>query len=165
MSGNRAHPERNAAATKCRGRAAARYGAAGLCCQPDQRDRGSSSERLEQLDVTRLSTPKSAPISPHLARVRVVSASAIRALKGCRSRRYSRIPGGFEPACPDDFRHPSRARARGRAPADPAGLIGRLAVDRDFRGPGPGRLACRRRDRAPNAGGTGDLRAHCRREG
>jgi len=44
-SGNRAHPGGHAAA-KCLGRAAARYGAAGLCCQPDQRDRGSSSETI-----------------------------------------------------------------------------------------------------------------------
>jgi len=32
-------PEGMPAATKCFGRAAARYGAAGLCCQPDQRSR------------------------------------------------------------------------------------------------------------------------------
>jgi transposase len=45
-SGNRAHPGRNAAAAKCRGRAAARHGAAGLCPQPDQGDRGRSSETI-----------------------------------------------------------------------------------------------------------------------
>jgi transposase len=43
---NRAHPGRYAAAAKCLGGAAARHGAAGLCCQPDQRDRGSSSETI-----------------------------------------------------------------------------------------------------------------------
>src|SRR6202011_3779707 len=45
-SGNRAHPGGHAAATKHLGRAAARRGAAGLCCQPDQGDRGSSSETI-----------------------------------------------------------------------------------------------------------------------
>ena len=43
---NRAHPGGHAAAAKHLGRAAARHGAAGLCCQPDQRDRGSSSETI-----------------------------------------------------------------------------------------------------------------------
>src|ERR1700736_4107977 len=43
---NRAHPGGHAAATKHLGRAAARYGAAGLCCQPDQGDRGRSSETI-----------------------------------------------------------------------------------------------------------------------
>jgi transposase len=45
-SGNRAHPGGHAAAAKHLGRAAARYGAAELCCQPDQRNRGSSSETI-----------------------------------------------------------------------------------------------------------------------
>src|ERR1700676_296560 len=45
-SGNRAHPGGHAAAAKHLGRAAARYGAAGLCCQPDQANRGSSSETI-----------------------------------------------------------------------------------------------------------------------
>src|SRR5436190_3450967 len=45
-SRNRAHPGGYAAAAKYLGRAAARYGAAGLCCQPDQRDRGRSSETI-----------------------------------------------------------------------------------------------------------------------
>jgi transposase len=45
-SGNRAHPGGHAAATKHLGRAAARHGAAGLCCQPDQGDRGRSSETI-----------------------------------------------------------------------------------------------------------------------
>jgi transposase len=45
-SGNHAHPGRHAAAAKCLGRAAARPGAAGLCCQPDRRDRGRSSETI-----------------------------------------------------------------------------------------------------------------------
>src|SRR5438876_1850737 len=44
--GNRTHPGGHAAAAKCVGRAAARHGAAGLCCQPDQGDRGRSSETL-----------------------------------------------------------------------------------------------------------------------
>src|SRR6516225_9234950 len=35
---NRAHPGGGTAATKHAGRAAARHGTAGLCCQPDQRD-------------------------------------------------------------------------------------------------------------------------------
>src|SRR6202045_1079527 len=43
---NRAHPGGHAAAAKCLGRAAARHGAAALCRQPDQRDRGSSSETI-----------------------------------------------------------------------------------------------------------------------
>src|ERR1700732_825109 len=43
---NRAHPGRHATAAKCLGRATARHGAAGLCGQPDQRDRGSSSETI-----------------------------------------------------------------------------------------------------------------------
>jgi transposase len=37
-------PGDDAAATEHLSRAAARHGAAGLCCQPDQRDQGSSSE-------------------------------------------------------------------------------------------------------------------------
>src|SRR5438477_7680882 len=41
---NRAHPRGRTAATKHLGRATARHGAAGLCCQPDQGDRASSSE-------------------------------------------------------------------------------------------------------------------------
>src|SRR6476659_1615497 len=45
-SGNHAHPGGHAAATKHLGRAAARHGAAGLCCQPDQANRGSSSETI-----------------------------------------------------------------------------------------------------------------------
>ncbi len=44
---NGAHPGGHAAAAKCLGRAAARHGAAGLCGQPDQGDRGSSSETIE----------------------------------------------------------------------------------------------------------------------
>src|SRR5271170_4378110 len=51
-SGNRAHPGGHAAAAKCFGGAAARHGAAGLCCQPDQGDRGNSSERLDQQPET-----------------------------------------------------------------------------------------------------------------
>src|SRR3979411_1600794 len=43
---NRAHPGRHAAAAKHLGRAAARYGAAGLCCHPDQGNRGRSSETI-----------------------------------------------------------------------------------------------------------------------
>jgi len=43
---DRAHPGGHAAAAKHLGRAAARYGAAGLCCQPDQGDRGRSSETI-----------------------------------------------------------------------------------------------------------------------
>src|SRR3954447_21549366 len=43
---NRAHPGGHAVAAKCLGRAAARHGAAGRCCQPDQRDRGRSSETI-----------------------------------------------------------------------------------------------------------------------
>jgi transposase len=43
---NRAHPGGHAAAAKHLGRAAARYGAAGLCRQPDQRDRRRSSETI-----------------------------------------------------------------------------------------------------------------------
>jgi transposase len=43
---NRAHSGGHAAAAKHRGRAAARHGTAGLCCQPDQRNRGSSSETI-----------------------------------------------------------------------------------------------------------------------
>src|SRR5690349_9831773 len=39
-------PEGHAAAAKCIGRAAARYGAAGLCRQPDQGDRAGSSETI-----------------------------------------------------------------------------------------------------------------------
>src|SRR6516164_665105 len=45
-SGNRAHPGGHTAAAEHLGRAAARHGAAGLCCQPDQRNRGSSSETI-----------------------------------------------------------------------------------------------------------------------
>src|SRR5271155_1639325 len=45
--GHRAHPGGHAAAAKCRGRAAARHGAAGLRCQPDQGDRGGSTETIE----------------------------------------------------------------------------------------------------------------------
>src|SRR6476646_9548030 len=45
-SGNRAHPGRHAAAAKCLGRTAARHGAAAFCRQPDQRDRGRSSETI-----------------------------------------------------------------------------------------------------------------------
>src|SRR2546427_505912 len=45
-SGNRAHPGGHAAAAKCFSGAAARHGAAGLCCQPNQGDRGSSSETI-----------------------------------------------------------------------------------------------------------------------
>src|SRR5437660_12669931 len=45
-SSNRAHPGGHAAADKCVGGAAARHGAAGLCCQPDQGDRGHSSETI-----------------------------------------------------------------------------------------------------------------------
>src|SRR5438309_5943588 len=40
------HPGRHAAATKHLGRAAARHSTARLCCQPDQRDRGSSPETI-----------------------------------------------------------------------------------------------------------------------
>ena len=43
---NRTHPGGHAAAAKYLGRAAARHGAAGLCCQPDQRNRGRSSETI-----------------------------------------------------------------------------------------------------------------------
>ena len=43
---NRAHPGGRAAAAEHLGRAAARYGAAGLCRQPGQRDRGRSSETI-----------------------------------------------------------------------------------------------------------------------
>src|SRR5467141_3773483 len=43
---NATHPGEHAAAAKCLGRAAARYGAAGLCRQPDQGDRGGSSETI-----------------------------------------------------------------------------------------------------------------------
>jgi transposase len=42
----RAHSGRHSAATKHLGRAAARHGTAGLCCHPDQRDRGSSPETI-----------------------------------------------------------------------------------------------------------------------
>src|SRR4029077_18454339 len=44
--GKRAHPGGHAAAAKHLGRAAARHGTAGLCCQPDPGDRGSSSETI-----------------------------------------------------------------------------------------------------------------------
>src|SRR5690242_4008283 len=43
---NRAHPGGPPAAAEHLGRAAARHGTAGLCCQPDQRNRGSSSETI-----------------------------------------------------------------------------------------------------------------------
>ena len=43
---NATHPGRHAAAAKRLGRAAARHGAAGLCRQPDQRDRAGSSETI-----------------------------------------------------------------------------------------------------------------------
>src|SRR5437762_14379494 len=43
---NRAHAGGHAGAAKPLGRAAARHGAAELCCQPDQRDRGSSPETV-----------------------------------------------------------------------------------------------------------------------
>ena len=43
---NGTHPGGLAAAAKCLGRAAARHGAAGLCRQPDQGDRGGSSETI-----------------------------------------------------------------------------------------------------------------------
>src|SRR5580704_5489407 len=45
-SGNRAHPGGHAAAAQHLGRAAARHGAAELCCQPDPRDRAGSSETI-----------------------------------------------------------------------------------------------------------------------
>src|SRR6201984_3749689 len=45
-SGNCAHPGGHAAAAQHLGRAAARHGAAGLCCQPDPRDRADSSETI-----------------------------------------------------------------------------------------------------------------------
>src|SRR6516164_9220786 len=45
-SGSRAHPGGRAAAAKHLGRAAARHGPAGLCCQPDPGDRESSSETI-----------------------------------------------------------------------------------------------------------------------
>src|SRR5215475_8724480 len=51
-SGNRVHPGGHAAATKHLGRTAARHGAAGRRHQPDQADRGSSSERLDQQHET-----------------------------------------------------------------------------------------------------------------
>ena len=43
---NATHPGGHAAAAKSLGRAAAQHGAAGLCGQPDQGDRGSSSETI-----------------------------------------------------------------------------------------------------------------------
>src|SRR5438477_7543175 len=43
---NGTHPGGHAAAAKHLGRAAARHGAAGLCRQPDQRDRAGSSETI-----------------------------------------------------------------------------------------------------------------------
>jgi transposase len=45
-SGNRAHPGGRAAAAEHFGRAAARHGGAGLCCQPGPRDRAGSSETI-----------------------------------------------------------------------------------------------------------------------
>src|SRR2546423_1906946 len=45
-SGNCAYPGRHAAAAKYFSGAAAGYGAAGLCYEPDQGDRGSSSETI-----------------------------------------------------------------------------------------------------------------------
>src|SRR5438132_14114185 len=49
------------------------------------------------LDVTRLSTPKSALIGPHFSRVSAVLAPVRKALKDCKSMRYSRTPDGQEP--------------------------------------------------------------------
>ena len=43
---NRAHPGGHTAAAKHVGGAAARHGAAGFCCQPDQANRGGSSETI-----------------------------------------------------------------------------------------------------------------------
>jgi hypothetical protein len=49
-------------------------------------------------DVTRPRTPESAPIGPHLARLRAVLAPVIEALKGCKLRCYGWRPSGYEPS-------------------------------------------------------------------
>jgi hypothetical protein len=59
-------------------------------------------------DVTRPRTPESAPIGPHLARLRAVLALIIEALKGCKLRCYGWRPRGYEPSPILAFCHPAR---------------------------------------------------------